>query len=1057
MSDSFKGPSFKGPVAWMAQNAVAANLLMFIVFVGGALGLFRIKQEVFPEFDPDMVSVSVVYPGATPDDVEQGIIKVIEEEVRGIDGVKRINSNASEGVGTVTIELLLDADKQAVRADVENAIGRITSFPEDAEEPQVALASSRREVISLVIAGDTDLRTLHDIAEDARLRLLDHPDVTQVELDGVPPLEMAVEIRRADLERYGLTLDQVAAQIAVASRELPGGEIETRGGEFLVRLDDRRRSVDEFAAIVLRGTTDGAVLRLGDVATITDGYADTDQEARFNGKPAVRVTAYRVGNETPQKVAAATREVVEVLKAELPPSIEVATWSDSSELLEGRIRLLIRNAIQGLVLVLLTLALFLNLRLAVWVALGIPISFFGAFLLLPGFDQTINMVSLFAFIVTLGLVVDDAIVVGENVFEKLDQGVPPLQAAIEGTQRMVVPVTFAVLTSVTAFAPLLFVPGFTGKIFKLIPIVVISVLMFSLLESFFVLPAHLGHDKGRPGFFSRAFEPPRLWVAARLEAFTNGPYARVVEAIIRQRYLALGGSIALLFITLSLVPGGVVPFDFFPKLEADVVTATARLPYGAPIETTRAVGHTLEAAAREAIAESGGDGIVRGMYTRVGEGPQSRFAARETGSHLLTVELNLVPSDERDIGSQAFAAAWRSHVPVIPGVEVLQISSAGGPGAGAAVDVMLSHADTAVLAEASTELTGILKGYGDLTDVENGWASGKPQLDYSALPAADTLGLGPTDVGRQLRASFFGAEALREQRGRNEVKVMVRLPPDERRSEFDLEQLRVRTPGGGFVPLSYVADFERNRAPTSILREDGKRVINVSAELAPGVKSAQEVLRGLSEGALPKLVEKYPGLSWEFAGQQRAQVESFAALGQGFVLALFVIFALLAVPFRSYIQPVIIMSAIPFGLVGAIGGHLVMGFTMSIISVFGIIALSGVVVNDSLVLVDAANEYRAEGSPPLEAVLKAGRRRLRPILLTSLTTFFGLMPMIFETDLQAKFLIPMAISLGYGVLFTTVIVLLLVPALYMIVEDVRERIGRGSEEVVVEVEGLPAK
>ncbi|MCB9791372.1 MAG: efflux RND transporter permease subunit [Alphaproteobacteria bacterium] len=1043
-----------GPISWMARNSVAANLLMFIVFVGGFIGLSTIKQEVFPEFQVDAVLVSVPYPGATPEDVEQGVIQAIEEEVRGVDGVKRITSTAAEGIGTVTVELLLDADQQQALADVKNAVDRITSFPEEVEEPQISLPGRKREVISVVVSGDMDLRTLHDIAEMVRARLLTHEDISQVDVDGLPPPEIAVEVRREDLERYGITLQQIAQLIGISSRELPGGELETDAGEFLVRLDDRKRTVDEFADIVVRATSNGAVLRLSDVATITDGYEDNDLEGRFNGHPAVRVTAFRIGAETPSAVAAATRDTVAELQEELPDTVTLTTWGDQSELLEGRIQLLMRNAAQGLVLVVLVLALFLNLRLAFWVAMGIPISFFGAFLLLPAMDQSINMVSLFAFIITLGLVVDDAIVVGENIFERMTQGMPPLAASIQGAREMAVPVTFAVLTTVAAFSPLLFAPGFSGKIFALIPMVVISVLLFSLIEGFVILPAHLGHGRrGPPPAWQQRLEAPGRWVGHQLEVFTAGPFLSALRRILRLRYLSMGAATALFFVSVGLVAGGVVPFSFFPKLEADVVTASVRLPYGAPIEQTRELAEVLERTAQEALVDAGGAQIMRGMYTRVGEGPAAGFNMRETGSHLLTVELNLVPYEDRDIGSEALAAIWREKIPELRGVEALKIGSSGGPGAGAAVDVQLSHSDTEVLAEASTELAGVLRSYSDLTNIENSYTSGKPQLDYKALPAADTLGLGPTDVGQQIRASFFGAEALREQRGRDEVKVMVRLPKEQRSSEYDLEQLRLRTAQGGFVPLSYVADLERGRAPTAINRESGDRIVNVSAELAQGVKSEQQVLNALKGTHLPALKAKYPGLKVDFAGQQREQAETFASLGRNYVLALFVIFALLAVPFKSYVQPLVIMSAIPFGLVGAIWGHLLMGYSLSIISMFGIIALSGVVVNDSLVLIDAANGFRAEGMRPSEAILAAAQRRIRPILLTSLTTFFGLLPMIFETSLQARFLIPMAISLGFGVLFATVIVLLLVPALYLMVEDLRAAVLKDVQAVQV----APAK
>ncbi len=1039
----------KGTIAFMAKNPVAANLLMMVIVIGGLLGVSRIKQEVFPEFTLDIVTVGVPYPGASPHEVEQGITLAVEEALRGLDGVKRVTSSSSEGGAAVSAELLLSADPDKVLNDAKSAVDRITTLPEEAEEPQVTLASRKREVISLVLSGDQDLRSLHALAEKVRAELLLDEDVTQVDVFGVPGPEISIEVPRESLEAYGLTLDEVARAVTMSSLELPGGSIETGSGDLLVRVSDRKLAGQQFEDIIIRGTPDGGALTLGEIAVIKDGFEDTDQANYYNGQPAMRVTAYRIGDETPAGVAAAVKRYAETLDAELPDTVTVAVWKDDSLMLAERIDLLVRNAKMGLILVVLVLALFLDIRLAFWVALGIPISFLGAFLVgQPLFDVSINMVSLFALIVTLGIVVDDAIVVGENAWEKMERGMKPKAAAIAGAREMAVPVTFAVLTTVAAFGPLFFVPGVMGKIFSIIPAMVISVLIFSLVEGFFILPAHLAHEEGHGRLavlvntasrvLRRPFDFVRNIVSGYLMRFIHGPYKRVLALVLEWRYATMGLALASFFVAVGLVKGGHVPFSFFPKLEGDLVVASARLPYGAPIARTEMVRAELERSLNATIRELGAAEDVKGIYTKVGEGAATGGPGGgpgETGSHLVTVEVNLVGSTEREFSSKQFSDAWKTATPQLAGLESMTFNSSSGPGAGAAVDVQLSHPDTAVLERASADLAETLRGYGDLTDIENSYAAGKPQLDFQLLPAARTLGITSQDIARQLRGAFYGAEALREQRGRNELKVMVRLPEAQRISETDLEQFMVRSPTGGFVPLAEVATFSRNRAPTSIVREDGRRIVNVKGELAPGVVSPQEVIRALNETELGALKASYPGLSAELVGEQRSQGEAFASLGQNYIVALFLIYALLAIPFRSYTQPIIIMSAIPFGFVGAVGGHLLMGYELSIISMMGIIALSGVVVNDSLVLVDAANRARAEGDDAWHAIIHAGVRRFRPILLTSLTTFFGLMPMIFETSMQARFLIPMAISLGFGVLFATVIALLIVPALYLIVED----------------------
>ena len=1051
----------RGPIAWMARNAVAANLLMAgILLCGVFLGVCRVKQEVFPSFELDVVSVQVAYPGAGPAEVEQGIVLAIEEAVRGIDGVKKVNSKANEGIGVVTIEFQIDVDPQSIIADVKNAVDGIQSFPEEAEEAQVALLKRKSVVVSLIIAGEQELQVLHQIGEKARTGLMARPDVTYVSLSGVPPLEVAVEVSRVNLEKYGLTLDEVAARIRAASVDVPAGGVDTAKGELLIRVIDRRLMGEEFENIILRSDENGGVLRLGDVATVNDAYEDLDQATYYNGKPAIRLTAYRVGKETPQQISSAMVEYMETLRAETPLAVELAIWDDDSEMFRSRIGLLTRNAAQGFILVLLILYLFLNTRLAFWVAVGVPISFMGAFALLPMADVSINMISLFAFIITLGMVVDDAIIIGENVFQKMEEGFAPLEAAIRGAKEMVVPVTFAILTTMAAFAPMFFVPGVSGKFFRILPVVVVAVLVFSLIESFWVLPAHLGHQ----GFLGHVADRyldwlniPSRWVARHLETFRERIYRPVLVGALRYRYVSLAAAFSIFFVALGVQMTGHLPFSPFPKLEGNTVTAAVRLPYGAPTSQGEQVRALLEESAKGAISEVGEEGILSGLYSKVGLGPRQTGPAGgvpASGSHLVTIEMELIPSEARETSAEEVQAAWEKRTPPLPGAESVTFNANIGPGGNADLHVQLAHADQKVLADASAELVDILGGYTALTGLTNSYSGGKTQVDYTLRPEAEIYGLNSGEVSRQLRAFFFGSEALREQRGRNELRVRTRLPQDERLSEYDLELLRIRTPQGGFVPLGQIADLNWTQAPIAIEREAGKRVVDVTARLAAGERSIQpikdvlvtawyEPLIAWFTGKNPEqkvfdsLKAKHPGLTLGFAGSQADMMDSMMALLQYYAVAMLVVFALLAVPFKSYIQPVIVMVAIPLGNVGAVIGHLVFQYSLSMISFFGIVALSGVVVNDSLVLIDAANQKRKSGASAYEAILYGGTRRLRPILLTSLTTCFGLLPIIFERSVQARFLIPMALSLAFGILFATFVILLVVPATYMIVEDLR--------------------
>ena len=1032
----------RGPIAWMAQNSVAANLLMLILLIGGSVMATSIKQEVFPEFNMNFVNVTVAYPGASPEEVEEGICLAIEEAVNAVDGVKRLRTLSGEGGGSVIVELDDNADENRAVADIKNVVDQITSFPQDAERPVINLLSNRREVISLIVYGDAEKQSLRAIAEEVRDGLLQDPLITTVELSGTPPPEISVEISSNNLRIHQLTLSGVANEIQQSALDLPAGGIKTSQGELLLRTKERRRDGVDFASIPLTSSAEGTVLTLGDVATIKDGYAETFEEAFFNGKPAVIVNVYRSGDQTPIAIADATKKYLAGYSHTLPEGIEVSQWLDWSEMYRDRIDLLVRNAKLGLILVLIILGIFLEVRLAFWVTMGIPISFLGSLFLMPALGVSINMISLFAFIVTLGMVVDDAIVVGENIFEKRKEGLPYMKAAIEGARQVAVPVTFAILTTIAAFMPMFFVPGISGKLFRVIPAIVVSVLFISLIESLFILPAHLGHQKEKK--VSKWLQPilaVQKKTSHSIVWFSNSVYQPVVRLALEYRYATIAALVAMLIATIGYVGGGHINFTFMPRVDSDFITASAELPYGTPIERTREVQAKLVSDAQAVMNELGGEEVSRGIFTLIGKplagGGPVNISKSVGGSHTLGVRVFLVESGKRDFPGSRFRDLWRKRVGDIPGVVSLKYASDIGPSSGSPIDVQLNHPDNAILERAASELASQLESFAGVQDIDNGVELGKAQSSYRLRPEAKNMGLNTLLVGRQIRDAFFGAPAVRQQRGREELRVWVRLPAEDRKSKFSLENMLIRTPMGTDVPLQEIADVDQGQAYTIIRRDNGRRVIDVTADIVEEVTNAEKVLRTAEKEVLPPLLAKYPGLRYSLEGELRHQSESMNALKNGFLMAMLVIFGLLAIPFRSYIQPLVVMSAIPFGFIGAVIGHDIMGFNLSMISMMGIVALAGIVVNDSLVLVHSANEFRDAGEKPIDAIRRAGVRRFRPIILTSLTTFFGLVPMILETSVQARFLIPMAISLGFGVLFATLVILILVPAFYMVAEDAK--------------------
>lgn len=1049
-----------GALAWMVTNPVAAKLLMIAFIAAGLFVLPRLKQEVFPEFAIDVITITVAYPGASPEEVERGVTKSVEEAVRGRDNIKLVTSTSAEGAANVTLELELGADKDRVLNDIKVAVDRITSFPEDIERPVVALVEIRNHVVSMVLYGDVSEKALRDLADRARDELTRDPRVSQVELSGIRPVEISVEVPRHQLAQHGITLDQIAAAVRAANVELPAGAVRTEKGEVLVRTTERRDVGRDFEDIVVASNPNGAVLRLGDIAHIDDGFREIDQRAYFNGKPAAMVQVYRAGDQTPMDVSEAVRAWIDEHRQRLPPGVEVAVWNDRSEMFQRRIDLLVDNAIQGLILVVLCLGLFLEPRLAFWVSMGIPTSMLGALIFMPAWDVSINMISLVGFIITTGVVVDDAIVIGDAIHKRKSEGLEPLEASIRGVRDVSVPVVFSVLTTCVAFCPLLFVPGTTGKFFRNIPTVVITVLLISLMESVFVLPAHIAHASALWHGLSRKvlsrLGVDALWsflvekqtaFSTRFERMVERHYGPLLRRIVEVRYLTLSAALAVLIAAFGYVASGRMAFTFMPKIEGDVVFAQLRMPFGTPAATTDAHLQRMVAAAQDVLRESGGiEASSRGIFAQVGAatggGMSPARGGGESGSHVAEVAVFMTPVGARRLSASELGDRWRRQVGEIAGAETVKFTSSTGSSTEPPIAIQLSHQDPAVLETAAAELAASLGTFDGVKDVDDGVVMGKEQVDLALRPEARAQGVTEVELARQVRSSFFGVEAARQQRGRDELRVYVRLPDDERASLFDLDELMVRTPGGGEIPLREAADARWRHAYTSIQREDGRRAVTVDADVEQGKANANQVMGDVQRDVLPPLAAKYPGLDHRPAGQQRRQAESLGSLADGFKLALLAMFVLIAIGLRNLAQPLIILLDIPFGMVGALIGHRLLGYDLSMLSMMGFVAMSGVVVNDSIVLVDAINERRAEGAGSVDAVVTAAVWRFRAITLTSLTTFVGLAPLILERDLQARFLVPLAISLGFGVTFSTVSTLLIVPCIHVAYDDLAERVHR---------------
>ncbi len=1036
----------KGIIAWFAANHVAANLLMCLIIVAGLLSAATIRKQTQPDFELNNVQVQVLYLGAAPQEVEEGVVIKVEEAIQDVDGIVKLSSTASEGVGTVIAEVSRDADLNEVLSEIKTRVDAISTFPALTEKPVISKQEIPFAVAYIAIYGDMDPFTRKSIAQNVRDELMRLSAVNQVRILGDRPFEISIEVSEQTLRQYGLTMSEISQAVKNSSADLPGGTIKTEGGDILLRTEGQVYTGIEFSELVLRTFGDGTRLTLGDIATIRDGFVESNDYSRFNGRPSAILQVLTVGEQNELATAAAVRAYVATKSAELPDGIQMDIWADRAYYLQDRLDMMLENMLLGALLVFIVLSLFLRMKVAGWVIVGIPITFFGALWLMPvnPWPVTVNMVSLFGFIVVLGIVVDDAIIIGESVYTKIRADGHTLDNVIDGAQRVAIPATFGVLTTIAAFAPMLFIGGIFGPFFEAISVVVILCLLFSLVESKLILPAHLVHaripdideeDLFHPqrevGLFERV---PRFFLKIQrrvqrgLHKLIHEYYRPLLLRAIDNRGVTVAIFIAVLIVTGGVVASGLVRQVMVPEIDSDIIRVEMRMQTGTAPRVRDAAIDRIEgellAMSREFL-EDNLESIP--MIKHLGV-----FTSGDTGA---TIVVEMPRDEDRPYEGVEISDLWRERVGEIPGVKSLTFSGAVHLGGGPPLSFRLNGNNYRALEAAAAELERELGSYAGVFEVQNSAVSGGDEIGLTIKPEAEALGLTLVSLGRQVRQAFYGEEAQRIQRGKDELKVMVRYPEEQRRSIADLENMRIRTPAGDEVPFSSVAEVSFGESYSSIRRQNRERTVTVSANIDPERVEPQEIIRSIREEFVPQLLARHPGVSFGLEGASEEERNFVRNLSIASVAALFLIYALIAIPLHSYSQPLVIMSVIPFGFIGAVFGHIIMGKAISMFSMFGLIALAGVVVNDSLIMVDFINRARAQGADLRTAVIDSGTRRFRAIVLTSFTTAAGLLPIMTETSMQAQFVIPMAISLGFGILFATVITLFLVPALYLLQID----------------------
>ncbi|GGI98886.1 acriflavin resistance protein [Shewanella hanedai] len=1025
-----------GIMAWFARNIVAANLLMVFLILGGIFSsFFVINKEIFPAFELNYLQITVAYPGAAPQEIEEGINIKIEEAIQDINGIKKVTSVASEGVGSVNIEVQDSYDPQDVLDEAKVRLDAISTFPDNIEKPNIFRIKPETSVIWVSVYGDLDQHEMKELAKNIREDITLLPSVTRAKVNGVRDYEIGIEVSENKLREYGLSFAQVAKAVQSSSIDLPGGSIRAKDGDILLRTKGQAYTGEDFANILVSTRADGSRVMLSQVATIRDDFEERLAYTRFNGKPAAIIEVSSIDDQNALEISAQVKEYIAERSKTLPDSVKLDTWGDLTHYLKGRLNMMLSNMFYGALLVFLILALFLEIKLAFWVMMGLPVCFLGAALLMPiePFSMSINLLTLFAFILVLGIVVDDAIVIGESAYTETELHGHSLDNVIIGAKKVAMPATFGVLTTIAAFIPMLMVSGPQGIIWKSIGMIVILCLAFSLVESKLILPAHLAQMKPKkPNPNPNVFVRFKIALNDKLRYFIHHQYRYFLETCIKKRYTVVAVFVGVLILSVALVVSGTVRWVFFPDLPSDFIQVQLEMEAGSSEENTLEVLKEVEDALyamNQQIEDEVGYPVVQHSFIDM----SSRTSA--------FIFAELTKGEDREVDGDRIANVWRDNLPELIAVKKLNINASTGD-SGAAISFRLTSSNLEQLAGASAELKEKLKTYEGIYDISDNNSSGSHEIRLSIKPEAEAQGLTLSDLASQVRYGFYGFEAQRILRNKEEVKVMVRYPLDQRRSIGHLENMMIRTSNGTSVPFSTVAEIELGDSYSSITRVDGRRAISIIANADKDKVEPSKVVAEIQEDFLPYLEAKYPQISTTLDGGSADEQSALISLVQGFLFALFAIYALMAIPLKSYTQPLIIMAVIPFGIIGALFGHLLLGLTLNILSLCGIVALAGVVVNDSLILVDFVNKARAKGLSITEAAVDSGCYRFRAIILTSLTTFVGLVPILLETSLQALIVIPMATSLAFGILFSTVVTLILIPLLYIILDDIKHLLSR---------------